>query len=64
MMLPESLKALQHASVTHLLEIGYDICTILELTGHRDSSTTMIYTQILNKGGSGVRSLAKELLLG
>ncbi|MCB1055428.1 MAG: tyrosine-type recombinase/integrase [Acidobacteria bacterium] len=51
-----SAHSLRHAFATHLLEQGTSLLYIQQLLGHRNLTSTMIYTRLTETQTSGVRS--------
>ena len=54
-------RAIRASEFGDLLDNGNNITKVQELLGHTEVSTTMIYTQALNRSGKGMRGPADGL---
>lgn len=57
------LHTLRHSFATHLIENGYDVCSVQALLGHKSPETSMIYIHIASPKLLSVRSPLDDLQL-
>lgn len=50
----------RHCFATHLLEAGYDLCTVKEFLRHKNVKISMAYSHVLNRGPNAVHKPLDE----